>query len=181
MALEQHPDQAVILAGYARVSAELHWILDHASTAELRRKSKGTRWTNEQLLFHLVFGFMIVATLRNLVRTVTVLPPTVGRTLARVLNAGAVPFDWINYQGSRYATLVFNHQRMGAKLDRVLGSLSRHLEAERASTLARCMDFPNRWDPFFHLDMSLLDTYAYPIKHFDFHRAQLSPEIPTQP
>lgn len=174
MATQQHPDRNAIIAGYARVAGELRGLLENTSASDLRRRSAGTKWTNEQLLFHMVFGFMIVAALRNLVRFVSLLPPVVGQTLAGALDAGTVPFDWINYQGSRYAALVFNHRRMGAKLERVLAALVRHLDAEQESTLARRMDFPARWDPFFHQHMSLLDVYEYPIHHFDFHRAQLS-------
>jgi hypothetical protein len=36
------------------------------------------------------------------------------------------------------------------------------------------MPFPDRWDPFFASWMSLLDVYAYPTLHFDFHAKQLS-------
>lgn len=171
----------MILAGYDRVSDDLHWIIDHASKSDLHRKSAGTKWTNEQLLFHMVFGFMIVAALRNLVRVVAILPAVCGRVLARSLDAGTVPFDWINYQGSRYATLIFNHQRMAAKLDKVLTALARSLEEAPVEKLAITMNFPMRWDPFFREEMSLIDTFAYPIDHYDFHRKQLSLEIPAHP
>lgn len=74
MAGGEQADLAVILAEYDPISAELHWIVDHqASASDRRRNGAGTKWTNEQLLFHMVFGFMIVATLRYLVRIVIVL------------------------------------------------------------------------------------------------------------
>lgn len=38
------------------------------TAAGLRRRSAGTRWTNRQLLFHMVFGYLVVLTLRPLVR-----------------------------------------------------------------------------------------------------------------
>ncbi|MCQ9164184.1 DinB family protein [Arthrobacter sp. STN4] len=174
MTVSEQFERSVILDGYNRVQSDLRRILEHASTADLRRKSAGTKWTNEQLLFHMVFGFVIVAALRNLIRTVTILPPVFGCTLARVLNAGTIPFDWVNYLGSRYAALVFNRQRMAGKLERVLASLARHLTAEDQETLERSMAFPARWDPFFKETMSLLQTYQYPINHYDFHRKQLS-------
>jgi len=34
-----------------------HQLLDHATPGELQRPSDGTRWTNEQLLFHMLFGY----------------------------------------------------------------------------------------------------------------------------
>ena len=43
-------------------------LVEEAPTGELRKRSNGTRWTNDQLLFHLVFGYLIVRTLLWLVR-----------------------------------------------------------------------------------------------------------------
>ncbi|MEW2354548.1 hypothetical protein [Spirillospora sp. NPDC029432] len=55
---------------------------DRATAADLARRSDGTRWTNEQLLFHMVFGYMIVLRLLVLVRLIDRLPMPVGRALA---------------------------------------------------------------------------------------------------
>lgn len=163
-----------ILAGYARNRTELRELLADASPADLRRPSTGTRWTNEELLFHLVFGYMIVQALIPLVRVVSRLPLPFQRGFAALLNAGTVPFDVVNYWGSRFAATYFNHNRMAAKLDRVLESLARSLRAAPESRLQRAMPFPTRWDPFFETRMTLAQLYAYPTKHFDFHRRQLS-------
>ena len=35
--------------------------------AELRKPTDGTRWNNEQLLFHMLFGYLLVRNLRFLV------------------------------------------------------------------------------------------------------------------
>jgi hypothetical protein len=43
-------------------------LLADASLDDLRRSSDGTRWTNEQLLFHMLFGYLIVRALLWLVR-----------------------------------------------------------------------------------------------------------------
>jgi DinB superfamily len=162
------------LAGYARNRAELRELLADATPAGLGRPSVGTRWTNEQLLFHLVFGYMIVQALIPLVRVVSRLPKPVGRAFAALLNAGTVPFDFVNYWGSRFAATWFDHNRMAAKFDRVLESLANSLRKAPDPRLRRTMAFPTRWDPFFQAEMTLAEVYAYPIKHFDFHRRQLS-------
>ena len=168
------PARVRTLAGYARNRAELRALLADATPADLRRHSVGTRWTNEQLLFHLVFGYMIVQALIPLVRGVSRLPEPVGRAFAALLNAGTVPFDFVNYWGTRFAATWFNHNRMVAKLDRVLESLARSLRNAPEGRLRRTMAFPTRWDPFFRSEMTLAEVYAYPIQHFDFHRRQLS-------
>ena len=46
-----------------RASAEFHQLISSASPADLRRPTDGTRWTNQQLLFHMVLGYGIVRTL----------------------------------------------------------------------------------------------------------------------
>lgn len=38
-------------------------LLDGASPSGLRLRTNGTRWTNQQMLFHMLFGYMIVASL----------------------------------------------------------------------------------------------------------------------
>ena len=49
-------DRSVIAADYARAGRQLRDLVGGANPADLRRRSNGTRWTNEQLLFHMVFG-----------------------------------------------------------------------------------------------------------------------------
>ena len=46
---------------------DFHDLLKRASAEDLRRRPAGTRWTNRQLLFHMVFGYIIVRTLMPLV------------------------------------------------------------------------------------------------------------------
>ena len=167
-------DRSLIAADYARAGRQVRDLIAGATPAELRRRSSGTRWTNEQLLFHMVFGYMVVQALLPLVRLISRLPAPIGRGFAAVLNAGTKPFDLVNYWGSCAAALVFNRHRMAAKFDRVSSALLRRLERETERDLARSMPFPTRWDPFFLPTMTLGQLYAYPTQHFDFHRAQLS-------
>jgi hypothetical protein len=163
-----------VLAGYERNCMELERWLSAASDEDLGRKSTGTRWTNEELLFHMVFGYMVVQALLPLVRFFGVLPMAVSRGFARLLNAGTRPFDAVNYLGSKAAARVFNRKRMAGKLRRVTRSLERHMDRESPAGLARGMSFPTRWDPFFLPWMPLARVYAYPVQHFDFHATQLN-------
>ena len=54
-------------------------------------------WTNEQLLFHMLFGFIVVRVLLLLVKGFGRLPPAFSRAFAAILNAGTRPFHVINY------------------------------------------------------------------------------------
>jgi hypothetical protein len=51
-----------------RARADFHQLLDSATSAELRAPTHGTKWTNEQLLFHMLFGYLLVRNLLPLVK-----------------------------------------------------------------------------------------------------------------
>ncbi|MGN7253395.1 hypothetical protein [Arthrobacter sp. SAFR-014] len=76
-----------IISDYRRACATLGDTLAAARDEDLRRRSSGTRWTNEELLFHMVFGYMVVLALLPLVRILGHLPPPPGKAFARLLNA----------------------------------------------------------------------------------------------
>jgi hypothetical protein len=157
-----------------RARAAFHRMLDDATEADLRRPSNGTRWTNEQLLFHMMFGYLIVRVLLVVVRVIGRLPNGVGTAFARLLDSAVRPFDMVNFWGSCGGAKVFNRKRMGAKLDRIVASLHRRLDAESEADLRRGMPYPRRWDPFFQDYMTLIDIYHFPTQHFDFHARQLT-------
>ncbi len=162
-----------------RSRATFHRLLESATDEQLRRPSNGTRWTNEQLLFHMMFGFLIVRVLLVLVRFVGRLPDRAQRVFARPLDAAVRPFDAINFWGSRGAVRVFNRRRMGPVMDRIVASLHRALDHESAADLRRGMHYPTSWDPFFQDYMTLPDIYHFATQHFDFHARQLTLDTPT--
>lgn len=167
-------DRAVIATGLSDCATDLRGLLTTARPDRLRAGSQGTRWTNEQLLFHMVFGFLVVRRLLPLVRVMSVLPPWVGHGFARLLDSGRVPFHWVNYVGSCGGALVFDRRRMGGLCDRTVSKLVRSLESEPEERLERGMPFPPSWDPYFRPFMTLAEVYAYPAKHYAHHRAQLT-------
>ena len=71
-----------------RARADFHRMLETATPASLRRTSDGTRWTNKLLLFHMLFGYLIVRTLIPLVRFLARLPGPVSSGFARLLERG---------------------------------------------------------------------------------------------
>ena len=60
-----------------RVAADFHHLLDSATPAELRAPTNGTKWTNRQLLFHMLFGFLLVRALLVLVKGFGRLPDAI--------------------------------------------------------------------------------------------------------
>ena len=167
-------DRQAIHRELERVRADFHQLLECANEEQLRRRTEATRWTNEQLLFHMLFGYLVVSVLLGLTRFFGRLPHRVSRGYARLLDAAIGPFDLVNYLGSRVGARVYGRARMGAKLDRVIASLHRRLDRENPRDLARGMHYPTRWDPFFADYMTLGELYRYPTLHYDFHRRQLT-------
>jgi hypothetical protein len=157
-----------------RARASFHQLLNGSSDADLHRRSDGTRWNNKQLLFHLLLGYLIVRALRRLVVSFDRLPASTNRRFARLLNAMTVPFDAVNYAGAWLAGSVLPRRILNALFDRTIAALQRRLDGETEEDLARTMQFPTRWDPFFRETMTLADVYHFPTQHFDFHRDQLT-------
>lgn len=153
---------------------DLHLLVSNATPADLRRRTNGTRWTNQQMLWHMAFGYLIVCRLLPLGRLFGRLPDSFGRTFAAVLNAGTRPFHAINYLGSCGGALVFRGPRLSRQLDRTIDLLHRRLDSEIEEALTRRMHFPVGWDPFFRDTMTLEQVYVYGTQHYDFHRAQLT-------
>jgi DinB superfamily len=153
---------------------DFHRLVDAATTAELRKRSDGTRWTNEQLLFHMLFGYMIVRALLWLVRGFSVLPSGYSRGFSRALNSATRPFHVINYLGSLCGARVLGYGGMERVMDNVTDSLIRTLDRASAKQLARGMHFPVRWDPYFGDYMTVQDVLHYATQHYQHHRRQLT-------
>lgn len=167
-------DRDVVHQELEDARATFHQLLATAGDADLRRPSNGTKWTNKQLLFHMLLGYLILRALSVLVRMFGRLPDGVSRTYARLLNSATKPFDAVNYVGSRLGGNALSIRRMGLMFDRVIAKLHRRLDAETDTNLARGMHYPIRWDPFFRDYMTLADVYRFPTQHFEFHRHQLT-------
>jgi hypothetical protein len=144
-----------------------------SSREDLRRHSPGTRWTNQQLEFHLLFGYQIVRALLVLIHVFGHLPDPVSQTFARALNAATPAFDLANYLGSCGGGLL-GPRRIQAWFDHIIAALHRSLDATSDADLARGMHYPTRRDPFFRDYMTLADLYRYPAQHFAFHQRQLT-------
>lgn len=167
-------DRAALAADLERARADFQLLLSSANDLDWKKPTSGTRWTNEQLLFHMVFGYMVVRRLLILVRAFGRLPDGASRSFARLLDAATRPFHAINYYGSCAAALVFNRRRMGKKMDRVIEKLEGSLARESVDAFRRGMHYPRGWDPYFRDYMTLADVYAYPGRHYDHHRRQLT-------
>lgn len=165
-------DREQVSAELRDVRADFHTLVAEATPDDLGRRSNGTRWTNRQLLYHMVFGYMIVRTLQPLVHGLGRLNRS--RRFAATLDAGRRPFHVVNYLGSVVGGQLLTTAATERLLDRTLDALQRHLAAESPQTLALMMHFPTSWDPYFRSTMTVLDIYHYGTQHYEHHRRQLS-------
>jgi hypothetical protein len=170
-------DRAQVALELADAPVAYRAILDSATPETLRHRTRGTRWTNREMLFHLLLGYLLVRNLMPLVWTISRLPRPLRRGFAATLNAAARPFHVMNYVASVIPGRALTVQRMSKMLANVTASLGRRLARATDADLRRTMSFPTRWDPFFTDEMSLLAIYHYPTQHFDFHRAQLTLDV----
>ena len=167
-------DRASLAGELERARADFQQLLAVADDHDWGKPTSGTRWTNEQMLCHMLFGYMLVRRLLFLVRIFDRLPDRASVGFARMLDAAASPFHVINYYASCAAALALNRHRMGNQMNRVIGKLQRSLANESDDAFRRGMHYPPRWDPYFCAYMTLADVYRYPNEHYAHHRRQLT-------
>jgi DinB superfamily len=167
-------DRPDIDAELERVTADFHGLLDSATLAELRRWTNGTKWTNRELLFHMLFGFILVRVLLPLVNAFGRLPPSVSRAFAATLNAATRPFHVVNYLSALPGGRLLDSRTMARLMDSTIDHLRGGLARESEDALGLAMHFPVGWDPYFKDVMSVADVYHYPTQHYDHHRRQLT-------
>jgi hypothetical protein len=163
-----------ITAEMERVRIDFQQLLDAATSAELRAGTNGTKWTNEQLLFHMLFGYLLVHNLLPLVKAFGRLPRSVSGTFAATLNAATRPFHVVNYVCSLGGGRVLGPSGMGRLMDFATRRLQRSVINASEDSLNRGMHFPTGWDPYFADYMTLRNVYHYPTQHYDHHRRQLT-------
>ena len=139
-----------------------------------RAPTNGTTWTNEQLLFHMLFGFVLGRVLLVLVKGFGRLPDAVSAAFAAVLNAFTRPFHLVNYLGACAGGRALSVDAMSRLMDRTIGHLRARLDRESQRNLALAMHFPAGWDPYFKDVMTVADVYNFPTQHYDHHRRQLT-------
>jgi hypothetical protein len=167
--------RATLRADLAASHATFHALLDTLSDADLRAPSRNPGWTNGEVLWHMVFGFVILAALAPLVHVWGRLPRRYSMRFARLLNALTGPFNQVNAWGARGGARVYTRRRIAPKFDRAYAAILRLVDTASAEDWARGMHYPTRWDALFHDYMTLEDLCHYPVAHFAFHLDQLAP------
>lgn len=130
-------------------------------------------WTNGQLVFHVLIGFILVPLLARLFVLFDHLPRMCSRAFAAVLNLSTPLFNRINAVGPRAGARVLGRAGILRQFDRVHARILTRLDRTRPRDWERTMHYPTRWDPRFRADMRLADLFRYPIDHLRHHRSQM--------
>ena len=156
-------------------------LVERLGPGDLRRRSTGTRWTNRQLLFHMVFGYLVVRTLLPLVRGFGRFPLSYSRRFAAVLHAVRRPLP----PGQSSRLLRRRRCPHSARDGGAAGSDRRRFAAQPINASSRLagqderslglrMTFPTSWDPYFTDTMTVLEVYHFATQHFTHHQHQLT-------
>ena len=168
-----------LLADLAEVHAAFHALLDSLTDADLRQPSRNPGWTNGEVLYHMAFGFIILAALVPLVRFWGRVPRRYSKRFAWLLNSATGIFNWVNALGARGGGRIYTHRRIGRKFDRTYAAILRLVATTKADEWSLGMHYPTCRDSLFHDYMTLEDICRYPIAHFTFHLQQVA--APSRP
>ena len=153
---------------------QFHALLGSLSAADWDAPSRNPAWTNGQLIFHMLFAFMLIPPLFWVIRFSSRLPDEYSRAFARVLDLSTPVFNRVNALGPRGQAAIFGRRRAGSIYDRVHRSILRKVDSVQDDEWGRGMNYPRRWDPDFGECMTVERLFRYPTQHFQRHLTQLS-------
>ena len=156
------------------IAADFGSIVQNALPAELDHPTTGTRWTNRQLLFHMVLGQNIALSAIPLLGLFSRLPPAASRNWSRLLDSCAGPYNWVNWAGSAAAGQVLKPQGMARMMTRTTRTIVTWYDRADEQALLRGMTMPASWDPYFTPWMDRRDIFRWAPQHYLHHRAQLT-------
>ena len=93
-------DRAAVRAEMDQARTGFRRLTSDAAPADLRRPPDGTRRTSQQLLFHVLSGYLIVRTLPGLVRISGLLPDGASKASARLPDSAHYPPTWDPFFGA---------------------------------------------------------------------------------
>ena len=152
---------------------EFHAMVEAIPEHAWIQPSHNRGWTNGQVLFHVLLGFLLVSPLVRLLVIFGHLPQIVGRFFAGLLNLSTPIFHWVNALGPRGAARALGRDGVIRRFDRVHRVILTRLDETREEQWDLTMPYPTRWDPRFRSGMRLEDLFRYPVLHLRHHRAQL--------
>jgi hypothetical protein len=153
--------------------SEFHTMVASISERAWTQPSRNTGWTNGQIVFHVLLGFVLVVPLARLLVFFDHLPDSCSRLFARALDISTPLFDRMNALGPRVGARLLGRAGVIRKFDQVHGAILTRLDRARPADWNATMYYPTRWDPRFQTRMDLAALLRYPIDHLRHHREEL--------
>jgi len=157
-----------------RAACEFHALLDSLPPGDWDKPSVNAAWTNGQLVYHMLFGFVLVPSLFWMIKFWSRLPAGYSRRFAQLLDFATPMFNRVNALGPRGQERVFGRERAGRIFDRVIASIRHKAATLPPERWGDGMHYPRRWDPTFGDFMTFEDLLRYPSLHFRNHLRHLS-------
>lgn len=151
-----------------------HAALDALPPGAWRAPSRNPGWSNAELCFHMLLGFILVPLLLPLMRWMSRLPAWCDAGFAWLLNAGTPVFNRVNALGPRVAARLLSREAIARQFDRAHARIIRRLGELSERDLGRGMHYPTRWDPRFGPVMTAEELLRYPVAHLEHHLRQLA-------
>lgn len=171
----QDGTDAPVRRGLRWIDEDFGRIVSTVRAPELGAATRGTLWTNCQLLFHMVLGQDIVLSTIPLFGAFSRLPPNASRAWSALLEACTGPYNWVNWAGAVAGARVMDTGSMERMMNRTTRMILRWYDRAGAEDLARGTSVPLSWDPCFTEWMDRRDVLEWAPKHYRHHRAQLTP------
>jgi hypothetical protein len=168
------------------VREDLAWVADDfaallgsAQSDALDAPSVGTRWTNRQLLFHMLLGQRITRMVIVVMGGFSRLPPGASNGFSRLLVALTRPYNELNWFGGVIGGRINSIASMRRQMDSVTSGILKWYDQADTQTLHRGMTVPSSWDPYYTPWMDRADLLRWAPRHYRHHRGQLS--LASQP
>jgi uncharacterized damage-inducible protein DinB len=167
--------RAAVAAELEEARREFHEMLASLSPGDWDQPSGNRAWTNGQLLFHVMFGFLLVPRLWRIMQLFGRLPTGWSRAFTRGLDYSTPLFNRINGVLPRLGALAYGPKALARAYDRVHAQILRRLSSISEADRSRGMHYPTRWDPRFSEIMQIDDLPRWAVAHLRHHRTQLRP------
>jgi len=126
---------------------EFHDMVASTSVQSWAKPSDNPGWTNGQLLFHVLLGFILVHPLAGILVLFGHLPPIYSRIFAAILNFSTPLFNLINAVGPRAGARLLGRAGLIRKFDQAHRAILERLDRVRPTDWRLAMHYPTRWDP----------------------------------
>ena len=153
---------------------EFHTLVSSIPDQAWTQPSRNAGWNNDQLVFHILLGFILVQPLSFVLIFFGHLPDVCSQIFAGILNLATPLFNLINKIGPRFAARWLGRAGIVRKFDQISDALVKQLDHSKPGHWVLSMRYPTRWDPRFKDDMHLEEVFRYAIAHLHHHSAQIT-------